>query len=208
MHPEACITGAYFRQICRPNMNSTTRNFILWFKKHIRCWLATLIWLATPIPWLAALARLILQPQPHWPGWGCTDLNHARGAQGILPWGWGYDQSIGSPYLTPLPIAGCGRLQLGVLYSTASADLALHSVIVDSPLRGSWPLSGEARPGLSTERFYSNSLILYINCVIGQIHIAKALMRLARFMFGLPVSLINAPMIHASGVNHVLFALL
>ena len=45
----------------------------------------------------------------------CTDLYYARGAQGVLPMNVGGATSqLDLSSLTPLSIAGCGRLQLGV----------------------------------------------------------------------------------------------
>ena len=49
------------------------------------------------------------------------------------------------PSLTPLSAAGCGRLQLGVPHWATSVDyckqliIVPHSVVVVSPLGGSWP---------------------------------------------------------------------
>ena len=49
------------------------------------------------------------------PGRGCTDLYSARGAQGVLPMRVeGATSRLDLPSLTPLSVAGCGRLQLGV----------------------------------------------------------------------------------------------
>ena len=45
----------------------------------------------------------------------CTDLYYARGAQGILPMRVGGETSqLDLPSLTPLSVADCGSLQLGV----------------------------------------------------------------------------------------------
>ena len=45
---------------------------------------------------------------------GCTDLYYARGTQGLLPmWVGGATSQLDLPSLTPLSVAGCGRLQLG-----------------------------------------------------------------------------------------------
>ena len=48
--------------------------------------------------------------------------------------------------LTPLYLAGCGRLQLGILYLATSVDYCKQLIIdptfsgiVDSSLRGFWP---------------------------------------------------------------------
>ena len=45
----------------------------------------------------------------------CTDLYYARGAQGVLPmWVGGATSQLDLQSLTPLSVAGCDRLQLGV----------------------------------------------------------------------------------------------
>ena len=45
----------------------------------------------------------------------CTDLYYARGAQGVLPMRvGGVTSRLDLPSLTPLSVAGCGLLQLGV----------------------------------------------------------------------------------------------
>ena len=45
----------------------------------------------------------------------CTDLYYTRGAQGVLPMRVGNATSqLDLPSLTPLSVAGSGRLQLGV----------------------------------------------------------------------------------------------
>ena len=47
----------------------------------------------------------------------CTDLYYARGAQGVPPMRVGGATSqLDLPSLTPLSVAGCGRLQLGVTH--------------------------------------------------------------------------------------------
>ena len=46
------------------------------------------------------------------PGLGCTDLHYARGAQGTRVGG--ATSQLDQPSLTPLSVASCGRLQLGV----------------------------------------------------------------------------------------------
>ena len=47
---------------------------------------------------------------------GCTDLYYARGVQGVLLMRVGGATSqLDLPSLTPLSVAGCGRLQLGIL---------------------------------------------------------------------------------------------
>ena len=51
----------------------------------------------------------------------CTDLYYASGAQGVLPMRVGGATSqLDLPSLTPLSVAGCGRLQLGVPHWAAS----------------------------------------------------------------------------------------
>ena len=51
----------------------------------------------------------------------CTDLYYARGAQGVLPMRVGGATSqLDLLFLTPLSIAGCGWLQLGVPHWAAS----------------------------------------------------------------------------------------
>ena len=81
----------------------------------------------------------------------CTDLYYARDAQGLLlmrvrdaP------SQLELPSLTPLSVAGCGRLKLGVPNSATSVITASglyltppHSVVVDSPLAGSRLLAKE-----------------------------------------------------------------
>ena len=71
-----------------------------------------------------------------------------RGGHGVLPCvAWGVTASqLDLPSLTPLYVAGCGRLQLGTLhlgyFSSITASswwLTPHSVVVDSALGGSWP---------------------------------------------------------------------
>ena len=53
----------------------------------------------------------------------CTDLYYAWGAQGVLPMRVGCATSrLDLQYLTPLSVAGCGRLQLGVLHWATSVD--------------------------------------------------------------------------------------
>ena len=62
------------------------------------------------------------------PGWAETTLTYtiyARGAQGVLPMGWGCDLSIGYTVydaIVPLSVAGWGRRQLGVLHWDTSVD--------------------------------------------------------------------------------------
>ena len=51
------------------------------------------------------------------PGRGCTDLYCARGALGVLPMRVrGATSQFDLPSLTPLSVAGCGRLELGVAH--------------------------------------------------------------------------------------------
>ena len=53
----------------------------------------------------------------------CTDLYHARGAQGLLPMRVGGATSqLDLPSLTTLSVAGCGRLQLGAPHWATSVD--------------------------------------------------------------------------------------
>ena len=58
---------------------------------------------------------------------GCTDLYIllASGDQGVLPCeGWGVTASqLDLPSLTPLSVAGCGRLQLGAAHWATSVTL-------------------------------------------------------------------------------------
>ena len=65
----------------------------------------------------AAVARLIPLR--------CTDLYYARGAQGVLPLRVGGATSqLDLPSLTPLSVAGCCRLQLGVPHWATSVITA------------------------------------------------------------------------------------
>ena len=51
----------------------------------------------------------------------CIDLHYARGAQGVLPMRVGGATSqLDLPSLTPLSVAGCGLLQLGLPQWAAS----------------------------------------------------------------------------------------
>ena len=53
----------------------------------------------------------------------CTDLYYARGAQGVLSMRVGGATSqLDLPSRTPLSLAGCGRLQLGVPHWASSVD--------------------------------------------------------------------------------------
>ena len=55
-------------------------------------------------------------------------------------WVGGATSRLDLPSLTPLFGAGCGRLQLGVPLGYISRLLqVVDSVVVDSPLGGSWP---------------------------------------------------------------------
>ena len=57
----------------------------------------------------------------------------------------GATSELDLPLLTPLSVAGCGRLQLGAPHWATSVNYCrliiepTHSVVVDSPLGGSWP---------------------------------------------------------------------
>ena len=63
------------------------------------------------------------------PGDQCTDLYYARVAHGVLQMRlWGATSKLDQPSLTPLPVAGCGRLQLGVPHWATSVDSVLHVV--------------------------------------------------------------------------------
>ena len=53
----------------------------------------------------------------------CTDLYYARGVQGVLPMRVESPTSqLDPPSVTPLSVAGCGRLQLGVPQWATSVD--------------------------------------------------------------------------------------
>ena len=53
----------------------------------------------------------------------CADLYCSRGAQGVLPMRvGGAMRQLDLPPQTPLPVAGCGRLQLGVSHWATSVD--------------------------------------------------------------------------------------
>ena len=55
----------------------------------------------------------------------CTDSYYARGAQGVLPMRVGGATSqLDLQSLTPMSVAGCGRLQLGVPHWAASVITA------------------------------------------------------------------------------------
>ena len=59
-----------------------------------------------------------------WLWLSCTDLYYAPGAQGVLPMRVGGATSqLNLPSLTPLSVAGCGRLQLGIPHWATSVDL-------------------------------------------------------------------------------------
>ena len=69
--------------------------------------------------------------------WGCIDLYYARGAQGVLPMRVGCATSqLDLPSLTPLSVAGCGWLQLGVPHWAASVDYC-KKLIIDPTFCGS-----------------------------------------------------------------------
>ena len=62
--------------------------------------------------------------------WGCTDLYYARGAHGVLPMRVGGATSqLDLPSLTPLSVAGCGWLQLGVPQWAASVHYCKELII-------------------------------------------------------------------------------
>ena len=79
----------------------------------------------------------------------CRQRSHREisGAQGVLPMRVGDAAcQLDLPSLKPLSVAGCGRLQLGVPHWATSISLPQvvdnwppHSVVVDSPVGGSWP---------------------------------------------------------------------
>ena len=67
----------------------------------------------------------------------CTDLHFARGAQGVLPMRVGSATSqFDLPSLTPLSVAGCGRLQLGVPHWATSVHYC-KLLIIDPTFCGS-----------------------------------------------------------------------
>ena len=96
--------------------------------------------LKIPSLWEAALdteRRYFSNVYPEWPhrqggclaccgctfesSWGWTDLYYARGAQGVLPMRVeGATSQLDLPSLTPLSVAGCCWLQLGVPHWVAS----------------------------------------------------------------------------------------
>ena len=54
---------------------------------------------------------------------GCIDLYYARSAQGVLPMRvWGATSQFDLPSSSPLSVAGCGRLELGVPNLATSVD--------------------------------------------------------------------------------------
>ena len=65
------------------------------------------------------------------PGWlSCTDLYYARGVQGVLLMRVGRaTRQLALPSLTPLSVAGCGRLQLGVRHWATSVDYCKWLII-------------------------------------------------------------------------------
>ena len=84
----------------------------------------------------------------------CTDLYYARGAHGVLPMKvGGAGSQLDLPSLIPLSVAGCGRLQLVDNWPT-------HSVVLGSPLEGSWPWK---------------TLLLSLQSVLGSIEISFSL---------------------------------
>ena len=67
----------------------------------------------------------------------CTDLYYARGAQGLLPIRVrGATSQLDLPSLTPMSVAGCGRLQLGVPHWATSVDY-YKLLIIDPTFCGS-----------------------------------------------------------------------
>ena len=59
----------------------------------------------------------------------CTDLYYAQGAQGVLPMrAGGATSQLDLPSLTPLSVAGCGRLQLGVPHWATSVILQVVDI--------------------------------------------------------------------------------
>ena len=79
------------------------------------------------IHWVAALVRWLLRmlqvARSIIPGWSCTDLHYARGAQLVLPMRVvGETNQLDVPSLTPLSVAACGRLKLGVSNCATSVD--------------------------------------------------------------------------------------
>ena len=92
--------------------------------------------------WLPRMLKVIRST----PGTCCTDSYCARWAQGYSPWGWGLTATqFDLPSLTPLSVAGCGRLQLGVAHLATSVALLqvvniwpAQAAVVESPLRDSW----------------------------------------------------------------------
>ena len=124
---------------------------------HLRAWgrIAACIYAmcaATP-PWVAAQARWLPHMQKsrvRVPGWQRLFIYAlwAGDAQGVLPCeGWGVTASqLDLPSLTPLSVAGCGRLQLEAAHWATWVTLLQvvdnwpHKiVVVDSPLGGSRP---------------------------------------------------------------------
>ena len=92
------------------------------------------------MPWVAAYARWL----PRMPkvagstlGWGCTDLYYEWGAQGVLTMRVGGATSqLDLASLTPLSVAGCGRLQEGVPHWATSVDYC-KQLIIDPTFCGS-----------------------------------------------------------------------
>ena len=72
----------------------------------------------------------------------CTDLYHARGAQGVLPMKVGGATSQSDlPSLTPLSVADCGGLKLGVPHRATSVEYS-KELIIDPTFCGSRFSSG------------------------------------------------------------------
>ena len=67
--------------------------------------------------------------------WGCSDLYYAWGYQGVLPIRvWSETSQLVLPSLTPLSVAGCGRLQLGVTHWATSVDFCKKWIILITKL--------------------------------------------------------------------------
>ena len=97
------------------------------------------------IPWVAALAGwvpLMWKVAGSIPGRGCNDLwcTVHEALRGYNSCGWGVTASqLDLPSLTPLFVAGCNRLQLGVAHWVTS--VALPQVVVIDPTNSGGRLS-------------------------------------------------------------------
>ena len=82
---------------------------------------------------------------------------YARGgAQEHRPWGWGGETSqLDLPSLTPLYVAGCGRLQLGVPHWATSVDYC-KQLIIDPTFCGSRFSAGRL-PAKENFTFFTSS---------------------------------------------------